>query len=293
MKRFLLACLLFAATVPAFADNTAVSVVPTGRDWVSKGVARTFTSANAGITVTASQRHSISVAIRGNDGKAWDIELQAPVGETLEPGQYFFAERWGFQKGRAPALDYAGDGAGCNRVLGAFSIRQIQFNAAGQLLRLEANATHYCENYGSPPVGIGIVYQAPPMNFWIDAADLQRVGRGYYGDTSTYSLVSASLTAFQYKAAGLRDKWTMNFAVPTGQAYFVKGVYLTEGTAVPNRAGMDLRLGTTRKAEPGKLEILTIGYRNGEVVQLSARYWFYTDLSRTTIVRSGRINYWK
>lgn len=292
MKRLLLACLLFATAVPAFAQ-TAVTIVPTGADWVSKGVARTYTPSNATIQFDSTERNSIFVSVNANNGSWWNIRIQAPFGETLRPGPYYFAERWPFQHGRAPALDYSGDGAGCNQVFGTFAIRQILFDAAGQLVRLEANATHHCESDLSPAVGIGLVYRAPQLAFSIDAPDLNRTGRNYYGDTSTFSLVNASPAAFQYKASGQRDKWTMTFARFPGQSEWTPGVYLTEGAAAPGVAGMNIVLGSTRKTEFGKFEVLTVAYRNGAIVQLSARFWFYSDLARTKVVRSGRINFWK
>lgn len=293
MKRLLLAILLFACALPAFAQ-TAVAIVPTGTDFVTNGKTYTYTPANSRITLMQPyyDKNYVRIFVSGNDAMNWTIEFMAGRGESLRPNEFFYAERSQFSEGRAPGIDFYGNGSGCNRPSGYFDVRQIQFDAQGVVVRLEAVMVAYC-SWNAPPVAVAVQYQAPALNYSVGEADIAKPTITYYGDTSTFSLVNTTPAAFRYVSSGMRDVWTMNFAAPPGQAQFAKGMYLTEGVAAPGVAGMDQALGKSRRTDRGKFEILTITYRNGAIVQLSARYWFYSDVARTKVIRSGRINFWK
>jgi hypothetical protein len=283
MMRFMIASLLFVASLPAFAQTAAFAIVTDGVP------TRTYTNANATIDLDHI-REKVQVNVTGNDGTSATLVMVVPEGEEILPGEYHFARRaW---LGRAPRIDFYSNGGGCNDAYGHFTIRQIQFVGV-EVARLEATAVYNCIGGTSIPVAIAVTYNAPPLHYAISAPDFARTSRTYYGDTTIFSLLNSTPDKFQYTSSGQRDVWTMNFAAPTGQAQFARGIYLTEGTAKPGVVGMDIALGQNRKGEYGKLDVLTIAYRNGVLVQLSARFYFYGDAARTKLLRSGRINFWK
>ncbi len=231
--------------------------------------------------------------MKGNDGTYWDLRFLARPGEVLRPGEYFYAKRAiANLYGRSAGMEFTGEGRGCNEINGYFVIRQIQFDAQGKLVRLEASMVQYCD-YNYVPLAVSVIHNAPQLHFNITAPEFGLANRTYYGDTTLFTLATPTPNTFQYVSSGEKAIWTMNLTAPIGQAQFAKGMYLTEPTARTGVAGMDIAVWDTRRAEYGKFEILTITYRNGQIVQLSARWWFYSDAARTQVLRSGRINFWK
>lgn len=284
MTRLLLAMLLFAASLPACAQWT-VTVVTSANSMHGEQT-QIFTPADSTLDMRPAQPTTVQFDLRRDGMTPMSLVMGVPAGETIGPREYTTA--LAFPYGRENTLKW---GNGC-REYGAFSIRQLVV-VTGKVMRLEAVARTNCASPEITPITIAINYQAPALNFSIVAPELTRSTRTYYGDTAIFGLTNATPAQFDYTVSGQRDKWAMHFAVPPGQAQLAKGVYLTEGVAAPGVAGMDIALNGTRKAEWGKFEVLTVTYRNGALVQLSARFWFYSDLARTQVVRSGKINFWK
>src|SRR6478672_7786544 len=100
MKRLLLAILLFACALPAFAQ-TAVAIVPTGTDFVTNGKTYTYTPANSRITLMQPyyDKNFVRIFVSGNDAMNWTIEFMAGRGESLRPNEFFYAERSQFSEG--------------------------------------------------------------------------------------------------------------------------------------------------------------------------------------------------
>lgn len=294
MKRALLACLLCMATLPAWAQNAWTVFPLDGPDRLTDGYTFTFTSTNSNFTLRSLAPNAAAVqaivVAKDDPTLQFEFRLYAPIGERLQPGFYPFAERGSFAKGRAPGIEVFAIG-GCNEINGWFAIRQIAFDSKGEPTRLEAVAVVACD--GSLRTGIAVSQNAPQLHFNVTAPEFGHSNVTYWGDTTRFGLATSGANKFRYLSSGDRDVWTMNLTAPIGQAQFARGVYLTEGTATTSKAGMDIAYRNMRRAEYGKFEILTIAYRNGEIVQLSARWYFYSDAARTKVVRSGRINFWK
>lgn len=297
MKRFFLTCLLAFAAVPAYADTVMAIASSDATEWIGQGQAKTYTNANATFTVTG-DRTRATVRVVGADGKTWDLRLKAPVGRQLTPREYWFAERESSETGRAPGMEFSGNGRACGDVYGDFRIRQIGFDANGKINLLEASVLQRCDSDQAAPLAIVVMYRAPRLSFALDSKPTDYIGQGLkytqYGDTSLFSLTGGT-GGFTFRVEGLGVEWTLLFATPYNEQFYRKGTFLTYETATGLIGGMNM-FGNGRGggARYGKLEILSVTYNaQGDITQLSARFWFYQDEYRTQLVRSGGINYWK
>jgi hypothetical protein len=78
------------------------------------------------------------------------VELTAPYGKKLEVGEYNNAEGTPEANSGRPGLDVGGDGRGCNKPHGRFTVRDIHYTASGEVDRLWANYEQRCETPTSP-----------------------------------------------------------------------------------------------------------------------------------------------
>jgi hypothetical protein len=300
MKRFFLACLLLLAAVPAFAQ-TVLTYSSAPGEFIGRGETRTFTTANYKMAFEGT-RSAIHVIIQATDSyKRWDLELVAPLGEELSPGEYFLAEAASSATGRAPGLDFSGDSRGCNLVSGMFTIRQIKFDAYGRLSRLEATALQYCDPHLNPnPLAIEVRYRASYYMFGVDSAAEHLVGLGshisYYNDTSVLSAKTNSYNAasIQLLASGMGDEWMVMIVAPPDQLRFTKGTFYTQ--AYPDGTfGKMLVQRTGRGCNPqsGVVNIIEVVYGPGDVFEkFYADFTHYCDsTSRLGPALKGRIRY--
>jgi len=238
MKRFLLACLLLLAASPVFAQTVVSFSSPAG-EYVGQGQTRSFTPTNSEMGFSTTGR-AIHIRIKGNDDSYWNFDMVAPVGEMLVPREYFGAQRAYMQTGRAPALDFSGGGHGCNKISGSFAIRQIKFDSLGNLSRLEATATQYCDK-NPYPLAVNVLYRASPYMFGMDSAVGHWVGQGikknYYNDWSLMWLTATERNMITYSVSGLNDDWTVQIATPLGQSRFVKGTFKASGGLITSVNG--------------------------------------------------------
>lgn len=298
MKAFLLACALALAALPARADTVMAIVSSSPSEWVGQGQTKTYTNANATFTVSGNNT-KLQLRVAGTDGKTWDLVLKAPVGDTFRPHEYWFAEREGFETGRAPSMDFSGDGRACGNVYGDFKIRQISYDAHGNVSTLEATVLQRCQSENAAPLAVTVLYRASKLSFSVIAAPGDW-GPGLnvtlYNDVSRITGSGDALGTVYFTFSGMGLEFNMPLTPPPGQARFQKGMYLTERFQSGASAGMD-QYGNNVGGDTsyGRLEIISITYDpNGyEVRQLTARYTFYTDATRTKVTRSGGINFWQ
>lgn len=293
MKRIFLACVLALVSLPALADTVMSMVSSDATEWVGRGQSKTYTNANATFLV-AGDRMRLTVRVAGTDGKTWDLRLKAPVNDEFRPYEYWFAEREGFETGRAPSMDFSGDGRACADVYGSFTIRQIGYDANGKVNMLEATVLQRCDSAEGPPLAVVLMYRAPQLNFSMKSEAIDTyVGLGQtvrlYGDTSIFSIGSPGPTE-QIYVSGLGTSFFITLELPYGHERFQKGTYVTMSRATGNLGGMDFSMGSRGGGGYGKLEILSITYDSIYLKQISARYWFYADPARTRLLRSGNFN---
>lgn len=294
MKRFLLACVLMLAAVPAFAQ-TVVSFSSQPGDWVGGGKTMAFSSANATLRFSGT-RSAVHASISDNSGNYWNLDLVAPVGEELTTREYFYAERAPFVTGRSPGLEFTGAGRGCNKIAGSFSIRQIKFDNMGNLTRLEAVALQSCD--GGPLLAIEARYRASYYMFGVDSAATHYVGYGrkmsYYNDTSTFGVSTPwSTPMVDYRASGMGDDWWVRIGVPAGATRFTKGTFYTLRFASGTMGMLDVSSnGRGCNQASGVVNVLEVVYGVHGIEKFYADFTHYCEsTTRSGPALKGRIRY--
>lgn len=122
------------------------SVSFSGDDWISGGQSYAYsTDTQDVLTVSASSDdRTVAVSISGSQGDWWDLDLQAPSGQTLQPGNYASATRYPFN-GSGAGLSLDGNGRGCNTVTGSFTVADVVFGPYGYVQTLDASFEEHCE----------------------------------------------------------------------------------------------------------------------------------------------------
>jgi hypothetical protein len=153
-----------AGLVGAFALPAAAQaqVVETGSfsmsgdsgDYITQGLSYSYSPADGDTLGVTGGPGIISLNIDGANGDWWSLHLEAPEGQTLQPGTYADATRWPFNDGGA-GLDVSGNGRGCNQLTGSFVIKSYQPGTNGDVDELLATFEQHCE--GAAPALRGTV----------------------------------------------------------------------------------------------------------------------------------------
>lgn len=123
------------------AARTEVRLWGDGRDYVTEGVRYRFNRENANLQFKL-MRGAYGVFIWGDT--MWDLYVAPPAGATLGKGRYLNAERYLVQSPDRPGLDLSGDGRGCNKLTGEFTVHQWHLNANGDPRRVEISFEQHC-----------------------------------------------------------------------------------------------------------------------------------------------------
>jgi hypothetical protein len=216
------ALVLGATLAPAFAAPVAVTSFSYADGSTASG---SFTAPAADIAVTGNAQ-AVYATVRTDD-EWWSVDLAAPRGETLRPGVYRDAERAPFQTGRAPGLDVSGNGSGCNKVYGDFTIDQIETDSSGAVTVLDARYSRKCESNTATPLTGRLRYRAYPLSyrFVSDPGDYigQGITKSYANSNSIFSL-SGTTAGIGFGVSGRRDYWTVGIRPKTGETLRV-GTY--------------------------------------------------------------------
>jgi hypothetical protein len=89
---------------------------------------------------------SIQFTIRSDVAGTWSLWFIAPSGRRLEAGYYGDATRYPFQDDLSPGLFIAGQGRGCNRLDGEFTVAEAEYSDSGDLLSFAASFVQHCES---------------------------------------------------------------------------------------------------------------------------------------------------
>jgi hypothetical protein len=148
-------------------DESSFSFVSDPGDYIGQGQTVLFTPDTASFSASISQDNN---RIFGNvfpfAGGFWFFRLEAPIGQSLDPGVYEQATR--FQTDTTPGLDIFGDGRGCNMVTGRFEVLEAVYGPGGYVERFHATFEQHCE--GAAPALFGeirIVNPPPPPQLTI------------------------------------------------------------------------------------------------------------------------------
>lgn len=153
----------------------------------------------------------------------WYVTLVAPPGERLKPGFYPDVGCPVTTFGRAAGLQVTDGNPKCegdDTIWGWVSIRQIAFDEAGNVTKLEAA---YSQRVGAAnaPAWSGLLrYDATPMSFAVNAgrnSPWGAVRQDNHGDTSLFMLAGDASQVY-FEASVLKDFWSVVIAPREGQA---------------------------------------------------------------------------
>ncbi|WP_230079438.1 hypothetical protein [Xanthomonas oryzae] len=267
-----------AASIFSYSSNVG--------DYIGQGKSGVLNDGNAKFGMRGG-RERLTFTANGPSGEYWSIDIAAPIDSVLAPGTYRNAERASFKTGRSPGLDASSTGRGCNRIWGEVTVRQISFDAAGNVDKLEATFLQRCEQSKAPALAGVISYNAPPLYMKLTSGSDDYVGGGvgkmYYNDTSTFMLEGNS-SYLRYFASGLRDDWSATISAPKGKA-LAPGRYATRRFADSAHAGLDFTgNGRGCNENRGTLNVRAIEKdAQANVVKLYADFEQYCDNSTTPL----------
>ena len=142
-----------SATVPqpqsaATFTSTVLSFTSDPRDFVGLGESRAYTLQNAVFQPGAGRSgRQVSVAVRPNNEPpqaTWALIIIAPVGQQVTPGSY---DTTNFGTSTTWALDFTGNGHGCNTATGHMVIHSVEFGPDLLTLKhLRVSFENHCEN---------------------------------------------------------------------------------------------------------------------------------------------------
>ena len=267
--RLLLSFLLLAAAGTAGAASSLKIA--------KNGTATTYAAPTATFSTSGDAQH---LTVLVESGANWfHIDLAAPRGQSLTRGIYSRAERASFRTGRAPGMDFSGNGSGCGEVWGSFTIRQIGFGDDGKVNLLDATLSHRCDAADAPLTTVTLLLDAEPWTYTYASTPGDFLGQGlkhtFYGHTSDFAL-TGNRTGLEYAVSGDREDWAIRLAPATGQT-LAAGIYETARFAGPGVVGLDIG-GNGRGCNTSHGTIIIHNLRtddDGDVTGLWATYTQY------------------
>jgi VCBS repeat-containing protein len=127
-------------------------------DYIGGGQTVTYTLADGTFAASRDPYGYGGVAVNFNTpsySHFWTLWFAAPNHVTLTPGYYGGATRYPFELASVPGMDIHGDGRGSNGLTGNFTIKQLYYDPAGNVLNFDATFEQHSE--GAPPALLGEV----------------------------------------------------------------------------------------------------------------------------------------
>ena len=157
---------LVTAAGPAHAQPvTAGTFTMTGDegDYITGGATYTYdVAAGDQLTIRADESlRGVYLSISGANGDWWSMDLKAPAGKQLTPGEYPNATRAPFS-GAGAGIDISGNGRGCNTIEGSFVVADAAYGPNGYVERLDATFEQHCEGGEAALRGRVVINNAPP-----------------------------------------------------------------------------------------------------------------------------------
>jgi hypothetical protein len=150
---------------PASAQSVAAgtfSFSSDAGDYIGGGQSYSYdTTAGDTMGVTgSSDDRGVNLSVDGANGDWWYLDIAAPSGQTLAPGTYTDATRFG--DSGTPAIDLFGNGRGCNETTGSFTINTIKWGPNGYVEALDASFEQHCEGGDAASHGQVHITNPPP-----------------------------------------------------------------------------------------------------------------------------------
>ncbi|MFC0677420.1 hypothetical protein ACFFGH_06075 [Lysobacter korlensis] len=279
-----IALLASAGAAHAQSEFTVKDEATGARQILTEDTAR-FTLTSFGDRVFFNVRDTSGQAAAIGDGN-WYVTFVAPPGERLKPGLYPDVGCPTATYGRAAGLQVTFENPRCSTedtIWGWIVIRQIDYDAAGKVVALEAT---YSQRVGSPdaPAWSGLLrYKASPLSLRIKAPETSPWGalrQHHHGDTSLFSL-NGDASGMYYEASVIKDFWNVVVFPPTGQT-LRPGRYVTRGEATSRFAGLNVIRGLEDPVycpnSTGVLDIVDVALdAAGKASGLHARFEYRCD----------------
>jgi len=154
-------------------------------DYIGGGRQYTYTLQDSAISVARNYDSGVSVSFGG-----WNLDFAAPFGQPLMTGVYTGAMRWPFQDDNRAGLDVFGQGRGCNKVTGAFTVRQLEYDHSGTVQSFWATFEQHCE--GMVPALRGELRFNADVFISVQAPSRLRANMG---DTLTFDVRATNVSA--------------------------------------------------------------------------------------------------
>src|SRR5690606_28682822 len=118
-------------------------------DYVGQGLTRTYQLAPGSWQYYAEPADGggvwrVWMAMAGSDW-SWELNLAAPSQQALRERNYPGAARFPFQDVGQPGLDFSGNGRGCNKLAGGFTVDELVLKNDSTIGLLHARFTQHCE----------------------------------------------------------------------------------------------------------------------------------------------------
>lgn len=123
-----------------YMDSEGGDYIGQGREWIFSVFGGDF---------TAARNFDGGVHVSFDNESSWSFNFAAPYGVPLEIGTYPGATRFPFQQDAAPGMSVSGDGRGCNRLTGEFTVYEIEYGPDIEIVSFAADFEQHCEG-GAP-----------------------------------------------------------------------------------------------------------------------------------------------
>jgi hypothetical protein len=128
----------------AYGGTTRMDLQSDPGDWIGGGVNSSYDETTANITASGT-REAVSFSVNGYDGTYMTADFVPGKNDILVPGStYTQASRAPFANG-GTGLEVYGNGRGCNDLSGQFTVTDINFDPAGNLLDAGVTFVQHCE----------------------------------------------------------------------------------------------------------------------------------------------------
>jgi hypothetical protein len=219
---------------------SSLTIVSEPGDTIGQGISKTYSSQSALFGATGNGENVTFAITTLSD--TWYINVAAPRGEKMTRHYYPVAERATIRTGRSPGLDIGGNGRSCSQIWGTFAIRQIAYDANGNVTMLDGVFIQRCGSATSPKLTATLAYKSTPLSFGFTSGAGDPIGLGitknYFGDTSDFAL-SGNTSSVQFAVSGQRDDWLASFQPPSSQALRV-GTFQTHAVRDSTHAGLNI-----------------------------------------------------
>jgi hypothetical protein len=135
------------AAVATIATTASLSMVSEEGDWVGSGLSYSYSTETGNTFDSNSAGGTNNAGIVVNDGTEdwWVLVFSAPDDQTLVPGTYSGATRFGFNGPGEPGLEITGNSRGCNILSGSFTVLDVSYGPYNYLERFHATFEQYCD----------------------------------------------------------------------------------------------------------------------------------------------------